>query len=106
MNRRIAGLRWSLLLWLLWGGTAAADGNAVYQRNSDDGTIELTNIPDSPSDYQTVVAPPTLAAAVPAGNTEAPAAAGKPVPIRQSPMAAQLKALYEGARAAHDAAGR
>jgi hypothetical protein len=92
---------------LLGAGLAHADANAVYQRHGDDGSVELTNIPDTPTDYQTIVGTPPPAVAT-TGNTVAvtPPAPDKPVPPSQGPMGDILRDLYNGARAAHQAAGR
>lgn len=104
------GRRIVLPLLMLCAGTAVADGNGVYQRRSEDGTVELTNIPEgSPADYQPVVAPPAPAATPagsPAARTEPPPEANKPLPISQGPMGDTLRDLYSGAHAAHEAAGR
>jgi len=101
-------LRAAALVLLLCAGIARADGNAVYQRQADDGTVELTNIPDTPTDYQTVVGTPTPPAAATTGNTVAvtPPAPDKPVPPSQGPMGDTLRDLYNGAHTAHQAAGR
>jgi hypothetical protein len=98
-------------LLLLFPGAACAAGNAVYQRQSDDGTVELTNIPDgTPADYQPIVAPPAAPAAAPADQSGASAAqapkAKQPMPISQGPMGETLRELYSGAHAAHQAAGK
>jgi hypothetical protein len=116
-------------LLLAYSSVAGADSGVVYQRNSDDGTVELTNLPDSPSDYQTVVAAPLstngtserspsdyqTVVAAPRSTTDtsersqdttAPAELKKPASISESPMGDRLRELYNGAHAAHQAAGR
>lgn len=96
-----------LLPLLACCGLAAAD-NGLYARENDGGTIELTNVPDNPDDYRVVVAPtpPPAAAAAPlhgqpAETTEQPSAP----PTGGNPFIARLRALYDGAHAAHEAAG-
>jgi len=92
---------------------AAADRNSVFERQGEDGTLELTNVPDGDAGYATVIVAPASAAAAapPAAVPPTPeAAAGPaavvPAPISESPMADRLRELYNGARAAHAATGR
>jgi hypothetical protein len=100
-------LRNAALSLLLCAGAALAADNAVYQRQSDDGTVELTNIPEgSPSDYQPMVAAPAASPAANAAASAPPPEAKKPPPISESPMADTLRQLYSGAQAAHQAAGK
>jgi len=94
------------LVLLLCAGIAHADGNAVYQRQGDDGSVELTNIPDgSPNDFQAVAVPPAAPAVV-AAPKGAAAAPQKHPSISGGPMGDTLRQLYNGARAAHEAGGR
>jgi len=91
---------------LAGSAVAAADGGAVYQRDREDGTIELTNIPDTPGDYQTIIAAPPAATGPERGQVAAPAEPRKPISISDGPMGDRLRELYSGAHAAHQAAGR
>jgi hypothetical protein len=108
-------------------GQAGADGGTVYERQNDNGAIELTNIPDDAGNYRMVVGPATtgtptpavapapvpspavvpegIAAETPDPSPDAAASSAVPAPANESPYAARLRVLYDGARDARAAAG-
>jgi hypothetical protein len=110
-------LRFLLLLMSL-SGAAARGGDAVFERADDDGSIELTNIPEDHGDYRFAAGPPAPAApgavtssnagALPAPGAGAPSASasasGPTAGSGREPMRERLRALYDGARWAREAA--
>jgi len=114
---------WRLALVFLatLSGQALGGSDTLFERNRNDGTVELTNIPEDGGNYRIVAEPadrtaakPTVTAASPgsklppmpaAAAPQAPAEAGTssadagPVPMRD-----RLRALYDAARAAREAA--
>ncbi len=107
----------SLLGLILLGaycGLAAAAGDGVYEREAGDGVIELTNVPDGRGDYHPLVSAPVATSPTPAVSPMIPVPSAvadqvdgregeAPPPISEGPMGAQLRSLYTGAHAAHEA---
>lgn len=102
---------------LLAAWTAACAGNdVIFERSSDDGAVELTNVPEDGGAYHFLMAPSATAVAPagPAPRTSAGRAAPYAVPIAPAPTVAptqareagsreRLQSLYEASRAAREA---
>jgi hypothetical protein len=86
-----------LLVLLLSISGAAAAGNVVFERQTGDGAIELTNVPSAPeSEYRPLVTAMPSSAQLVQGNASEPA-----LPRQGETLDARMRALYAGALAAH-----